>query len=113
MEIHIGNLPPQATVSDLNNLFGLPTNQSHCRILKKHGSDGHVFHYGLVIIRHDVTGQRLIKRFRNASLSGTRLKLRELQPRRIDNERRALNWRIKRWTGTEQRAVERRVYSKP
>lgn len=109
MEIHIGNLPPQATVSDLNNLFGLPANPSQCRVFKKQGRDGRVFHYGLAIIRPDAAAQRLIERYRNASLSGKRLEVREFQARRIGNERRALNWRIKPWNGSERRKVERRA----
>ena len=109
MEIHIGNLPPEATVSDLNNLFGLTANPSQCRVFKKQGRDGRLYHYGLAIIRPDTAAQRLIARYRNASLSGKRLEVREFQPRRIGNERRALNWRIKRWNGSERRAVERRA----
>ena len=109
MEIHIGNLPPEATVTDLNHLFRLPANPSQCRVFKKHGRDGRVFHYGLAIIRPDTAGQRLIDRYRNASLSGTRLEVREFHPRRIANERRALDWRTKPWNGTERRKVERRA----
>lgn len=109
MEIHIGNLPPHATVSDLNNLFGLPENPSQCRVFKKTGRDGRVFHYGLANIRPDAAGIRLIERYRNAQLSGTRLEIREFQPRRIGNERRAQNWRSKYWNGAERRRVERRA----
>jgi RNA recognition motif-containing protein len=109
MEIHIGNLPPQATVSDLNNLFRLPANPSQCRVFKKQGKDGRVFHYGLAIIRPDAAAQRLIERYRNASLDGKRLEVREFQARRIANERRALNWRTKPWNGGERRKLERRA----
>ncbi len=111
MEIHIGNLPPQATVADLNHLFGLPANPPQCRVFKKQGHNGHMHYYGLAIIRPDAAGQRLIERYRNALLSGSRIEVRELQPRRIGNERRALNWRNKTWNGTERRQHERRSRS--
>lgn len=109
MEIHIGNLPPQATVADLNKLFGFPANPSVCRVFKKQGRDGRVFHYGLASIRPDAAAQRLIERYRDALLRGTRLVVREFHPRRIGNERRALDWRTKPWHGPERRKDERRA----
>lgn len=109
MEIHIGNLPPQATVSDLNNLFGFSANPPQCRVFKKQGRDGRVFNYALAFIRPDAAGERLLSRHRNANLNGVRLNVREYTPRRVGNERRALNWRSKVWTAPERRNLERRV----
>lgn len=109
MEIHIGNLPPQATVADLNNLFGFPANPAQCRVFKKQGRDGHLFHYGLAVIRPEAAGQRLLARYRNATLDGARLSVREFVPRRMGNERRALDWRTKPWHSAERRQLERRA----
>jgi RNA recognition motif-containing protein len=109
MEIHIGNLSPGTTVYDLNNMFGLPADPPQCRVFRKVDRDGRVFHYAIVIVRSDAAGQRLIKRFNNTVQNGKRLELHEVQPRRIGNERRALNWRIKAWNGSSRRNAERRV----
>ena len=110
VEIHIGNLPPQTTVGDLNQLFGFPANPPQCRIFKKQIHDGRVLFYGLAIVRPDTAGQRLIERYRGASLNGVRLEVRQFIPRRIGNERRALNWRTKPWHGPERRRSERRSH---
>jgi len=109
MEIHIGNLPPQATVADLNNLFGFPANPPQCRVFKKEGRDGRLINYALAFIRPDAAGERLLERHKNAALNGVRLVVREYTPRRVGNERRALNWRSKVWAGPERRNLERRV----
>jgi hypothetical protein len=109
MEIYIGNLSPQATASDLNKLFGFPATPPVCRIFKKQDRDGREHCYALAIIHPDAAGERLIKRFKNATLNGARLNVREHEPRRIGNERRALNWRNKPWAGPVRRTLERRV----
>lgn len=111
MNLIIGNLPSQATESDLGRLLRLPKADQarRLRIFKKTAPNGQTRRFGLVYIPSAGDLRKLKARAQGAELHGHRLSVREFLPRAVANERRALNWRQVEWRYPERRARERRA----
>lgn len=109
MHLHIANLPQKVSKNDLDSLFGRLA-KPHCfRTFKKRTRDGKVLHYAYMNVDSEVAGKKVIRRYDNASMQGTRITVRSLVARRVDNERRDVNWRRNTWQRPERRAGERRM----
>lgn len=109
MHLHIANLSPQVSKKDLGILFGRYAAPHCCQTFKKRTRDGKLLHYAYLNVDSEVTGKRLIQRYDNASMQGTHITVRSLVARRVDNERRDVNWRCHPWQRPERRVRERRM----
>ncbi|MDH3899591.1 MAG: RNA-binding protein [Gammaproteobacteria bacterium] len=108
MIVFIGNLPAEITVKDLVDVAQLAAGTA-VRICKKRDSDGGLYRYGLVHLKSDREGRKLIRRLHGTGMSGNSLQAREYGHRRASNERRRLDWRSVPWHGPERRNGERRT----
>jgi hypothetical protein len=64
--------------------------------------------HGKVSIEPDALGERVIERLHDTQFRDSVLVVREFVTRINNNDRRALNWRMKNWDGGERRLRERR-----
>lgn len=110
MNLFIGNLPVTVTEGDLLSLLRLPQEEAtrRLRIFKRADRKGSTQRFGLVYVESDADLRKMLERSRNAELDGQRLNVREFYSRAAGNERRALNWRSKKWPHAERRSSERR-----
>lgn len=108
MEVYIGNLTENVTYNDLVGFFKGFSNKAKFRIVEKKKSDGTKFRYGIAVFDSDKLALKAIKKLDRKMLRGDRVVLREYFYRYYANERRALNWRDKPWSGEERRHQERR-----
>lgn len=108
MEVFIGNLAENVTVSDLTAFFKAFANKARIRIIEKRQEDGSRIRYGVADFDADKLALKAIKKLNQKELRGRPVVLREYFHRSYNNERRALNWRDKPWNGPERRRVERR-----
>lgn len=111
MNLFIGNLPSTATEGDLRVLLRLAPDQAarRLRIFKRPDRSGRTLRFGLVHAESDADLRRMLDRGREAELKGQRLNVREFVPRAMGNERRAVDWRSRRWPHVERRQWERRA----
>ncbi|MGA7801611.1 MAG: RNA-binding protein [Gammaproteobacteria bacterium] len=111
MLIFVGDLPKGATEQDLWQLGRVADGAGRVRIFKKPGSDGHMLRYGLLQVESDTAARRVMDRLRLARLEGGSLRVRPFVDRHASaNERRAIDWRARPWTGPERRQGERRSF---
>ena len=108
MIIFLGNLPAIATEQDLHDLARLD-GATRARIYKKQDGKGGLHRYGLVYLKTDNDGRKLIQRLQGAVCRGQTLEVREFGHRSASNERRRLDWREVSWDGPERRQRERRT----
>jgi RNA recognition motif-containing protein len=111
MNLFIGNLPSTTTEGDLRALLRLAPEQAarRLRIFKRPDRNGHTLRFGLVHAESDADLRRMLDQGRRAELNGQRLNVREFVPRAVGNERRAVDWRSRRWPYAERRQAERRT----
>lgn len=111
MNLFIGDLPINATEGDLCRLLQLRQRDvaRRLRIFKKAARDGHTRRFGLLHVAAGTDLRKLLDRGRGLELHGQRLNVREFVPRAVGNERRALDWRQRRWPHPERRQAERRA----
>lgn len=109
MELFIGNLDPETTEGQLRTLFKGFDKQAVFRIIMLETSeDEEIFIYGLVIIESDRLAKKAIKKLNYKKLNDKPVLIREFQYRASQNDKRALNWRMKQWQAQERRSRERR-----
>lgn len=108
MEVFIGNLAENVTVSDLTVFFKAFANKVRIRIVEKREEDRTRVRYGVADFDSDKLAIKAIKKLNQKELRGRPVVMREYFHRSYNNERRALNWRDKPWGGPERRQVERR-----
>lgn len=108
MEVFIGNLADNVSVTDLTAFFKAFANKARIRIVEKRQEDGSRIRYGIANFDTDKLALKAIKKLNQKELRGRAVVLREYIHRSYSNERRALNWRDKPWDGPERRRVERR-----
>lgn len=108
MEVFIGNLADNVSVTDLTAFFKAFANKARIRIVDKRQEDGSRVRYGVASFDTEKLALKAIKKLNQRELRGRAVVLREYIHRSYSNERRALNWRDKPWSGPERRKVERR-----
>ena len=113
MEVFIGNLAPNATLTDLIGFFKGFSNKAKIRIVEKRQEDGSKVRFGIADFESDKLALKAIKKLNQTSLRGDLVVLREYLHRYYGNERRAVNWRDKPWDGVERRQLERRKKETP
>ena len=107
MQIYIGNLSAAVNRLDLAQfLRGFGTNLSFT--FKYYQHDGKRFYYALTSITPDSQAKRAIARRHMTRLNGRSTVLRPFINRASINERRALDWRDKKWESEECRKIDRR-----
>jgi hypothetical protein len=126
MQLFIGNLPRNINTFELRRIVeralmpqGLQETAKHFllrsdrvkraqyEVFDKLTMFGIVRH-GKVNIEPDALGERVIERLNNTQFRDSVLQVREFVTRINNNDRRALNWRMKNWGGGERRLRERR-----
>ena len=113
MEVFIGNLAPNATLTDLIGFFKGFAGKARIRIVEKKLEDGSKCRYGIADFESDKLGLKAIKKLHGKSLRGEPVVMREYFHRYYGNERRAVNWRDQPWQGVERRQQERRMKEAP
>lgn len=108
MDVFIGNLAPNASLTDLIGFFKGFSGKAKIRIVEKRMEDGGRCRYGIAAFESDKLAQKAIKKLNNKPLRGQLVALREYFHRYYYNERRAVNWRELPWEGVERRQQERR-----
>ncbi len=108
MELFIGNLAEKVTYADLIGFFKGFSNKAKIRIVIKRQANGSRIRYGVIVFDSDKFALKAIKKLNRKPLRGLCVELREYFHRYYANERRALNWRDKPWSGVERRQHERR-----
>jgi len=107
MDIFIGNLPEHFDGYELRKLFrGFESSAKFSIVDKK--SYGRRVRYGLAVIEPSSEARRAIEALNLLEVQGQPIVVREFTHRSYGNERRALNWRERRWNGPERRQTERR-----
>ncbi len=111
MEIFIDNLPRRVGQNDLLQFFKgyYKRNGIRIRIVDEETEAGEHHHYAIVDIDHERLAAKALKKLNGQSLGGYALRLREYQHRNYGNERRALGWRNRAWSGVERRKIDRRL----
>ena len=113
MEVFIGNLADKVTYTDLIGFFKGFSNKAKIRLVDKRTGDGSRLRYGIAEFDSEKVALKAIKKLNGKPLRGEAVVLREYHHRYYANERRAVNWRDKPWTGVERRQQERRKQQIP
>lgn len=113
MEVFIGNLAPNTSLTDLIGFFKSFAGKAKIRIVEKRLEDGNKLRYGIADFESDRLAQKAIKKLNQKPLRGELVVLREYFHRYYYNERRAVNWRELPWDGVERRQQERRRQESP
>lgn len=109
MELFIGNLDLETTELQLRTLFKGFNKQATFRIVSLEEIEGEeYFIYGMVTIESKRLAKKAIKKLNFKKLNGRLVIIREFHYRACQNDKRALNWRMKQWQEKERRARERR-----
>lgn len=108
MEVFIGNIAPNVTLTDLVGFFKGFSGKAKIRIVEKRQEDGSKIRYGIADFESDKLALKAIKKLNQKPLRGELVVLREFFHRYYGNERRAVNWRDLPWDGVERRQHERR-----
>lgn len=122
MDIFIGNIPEETTSYELrrfvNGLFeGRKTGLQFWKrktperltfkVIDKH-VEGHFYHYAIARIEPSDMGSEGIELLDQQFFRDCPLSVREYRSRSYMNERRAINWRERPWSGVERRCADRR-----
>ena len=113
MDVFIGNLAEKTTLNDLMKFFKGFAKKARFRMVDKKLEDGSRAYFAIAEFESEKLALKAIKKFNGGFLRGQYLVLREFVHRSYTNERRALNWRDKPWTGVERRKTERRKKVQP
>jgi len=110
MDVFIGNLPSSVSFNEIRELHGDWDFNASIKRVDGQDKRGHEFHYFLVQFspKNVAEAERLIQDMQGASYYGQMLDVREFIHRCYSNEQRALKWREKPWSESEQRVKERR-----
>lgn len=108
MEVFIGNLADNVSVTDLTAFFKAFANKARIRIVEKRQEDGSRIRFGIADFDTEKLALKAMKKLNQKELRGKAVVLREYYHRSYSNERRALNWRDRPWNGPERRMEERR-----
>ncbi|MGD8742678.1 MAG: RNA-binding protein [Granulosicoccaceae bacterium] len=111
MELYIGHLTSNDTISDLRRFFKGYGKKARFRIVKLLRAEGPLY-FGLVEMDSERLARKALKKLHTCKLNGHRVCVREYEYRAGSNERRALNWRNITWQNTERRISERREKSR-
>ncbi len=109
MELFIGNLDPETTELHLRTLFKGFDKQATFKIVSLEEIEGEEdLIYGLITIESSRLAKKAIKKLSFKKLNDRLVIIREFHYRASQNDKRALNWRMKHWQERERRARERR-----
>ncbi len=108
MILYIGRLPADITADKLRAALPHPrTEPWRLRLCKRIQADGSLIRYALY---HPVSNEAALRllRKRRVRIEGRDFTVREFQPRRVENERRAPGRLRRHWQGPERRRGDRR-----
>jgi len=109
MELFVGNLDPETTEYQLREFFKGFDKQATFKIVMLEEADSNEgFVYGLITIESDRLAKKAMKKLNYKRLNERLILIREFQYRASQNDKRALNWRMKEWLERERRGRERR-----
>lgn len=111
MELFVGNLPTGINVSELERFFGRLAKNAEIQLIHLDHGDRELV-YAHVIMPSERLGNKAIKKLNAKLLDGHHVIVREYVYRAGNNDRRALNWRLRPWAKDERRDNERRVKRK-
>lgn len=113
MEVFVGNITSNTTLSDVVYLFKGFAKKARLRMVDKKLQNGERAYYAVAEFDSDKLALKAIKKLDGSLLRGQQVVLREFHHRSYNNERRAVNWRDKPWGGPERRVSERRKKLQP
>lgn len=108
MDVYIGNITVNTTLSDVVNHFRGFAKKARFRIVDKKLEDGTRAYFAVAEFDTEKLALKAIKKLNGSLLRGQKVHMREYYHRNYSNERRAVNWREKPWHGPERRRSERR-----
>ena len=109
MELYVGNIPATLTKEQLKAFFvGYEKHATFKIKTVKNGNE--IFTFGLVDIPSDSKAKKAIRRLNLKRIDGKLIVVREYVHRVSQNDRRALNWRNKKWQAAERRNNDRRTF---
>jgi RNA recognition motif-containing protein len=108
MEVYIGNISPNTTLNDVVTFLKSFAKKTRVRIVDHPLDTGGHARYALADFDTDKLALKAIKKLNGSVLRGNTVVMREFIHRSYSNERRAMNWRDKPWSGPERRQHERR-----
>ncbi len=108
MEVYVGSLSPHTTRNDVVTYLKSFAKDARIQMVDKKLEDDLRAYYAIANFDSDRIAQKAIKKLSGGILRGETIELREFYHRSYSNERRALNWREKPWSGLERRNQERR-----
>lgn len=111
MELFVGNLPLDVSLSQLEAFFGRLAKNAEFQLIRLEKDERELV-YAHVIMPSDRAAGKAIKKLNGKLLGGHHAIVREYMYRAGNNDRRALNWRLKPWQNSERRTTERRVKRK-
>jgi len=112
MDLYIGNIPPNLTISQLKNFF-IGFDRHATFKIKRVKGNYQLFTFGLVSIPSVHMAKRAIKRLNNKRMDGKLIVVREYQERSSNKDRRNLDTRNRKWISRERRENERRTIRLP
>ncbi len=108
MEVYVGNLNPQTTRNDVVAYLKSFARDARIRMVEQPLDNGSRTLYAIADFDSDRLALKAIKKLNGGVLRGEKIELHEYLHRSYSNERRALNWRDRPWSGVERRNHERR-----
>lgn len=108
MDVFVGNLSPNTTLSDVVAFFKGFAKKARIRMVDQKLENGKRAYYAVADFESDKLALKAIKKLNGGVLRGEKVVMREFFHRSYSNERRAVNWRDKPWDGPERRQSERR-----
>jgi len=113
VELFIGNLEMEVSEGDLRLLFKGYDKQATFKIVRMEGEEGvGSLVYGIVSIESERLAKKAIKKLNYKKVRDHMVIIREFHYRASQNDKRALNWRMKGWENEERRGIERRLKRK-
>ncbi len=108
MKLFIGNFTGKEHLSRLAKLLRRYGYHSDTKYMVTKLKSGEQRFYAVVEMSSERLANKLSKKLANAKELETKLIIREYKQRSYSNERRALGWRDREWSGIERRIEERR-----
>jgi RNA recognition motif-containing protein len=108
MEIYVGSLSPHTTRNDVVTFLKSFARDARISMVDQKLDNDQRAYYAIADFDSDKLALKAIKKLSGGVLRGEKVMLREFFRRNYSNERRALNWREKPWSGLERRNHERR-----
>lgn len=107
MDVFVGNLHDSVAYRDVALLFK-DFKQPPVNLVEKAQADGSPVRYAVVTFDSERLAKKAISKFDGHKLRGQPIIVREFVHRGYANERRALDWRSRAWSGPERRQSDRR-----